>query len=63
MSKGKKPGVVLAACLMAAAASNSFAHQMGSIGSNNSEFSSPFAFVVSLYWLAVGPKGPVPPPA
>jgi hypothetical protein len=45
---------VLAACLMVAAASNTQAHQEGTIGSNDSELTGPFSFLVSLYraWAA-----------
>jgi hypothetical protein len=49
LRKKKLSVAVLAACLMAAAASNAQAHQNGSIGSNNSEYVGPFSFLVSLY--------------
>jgi hypothetical protein len=55
---------LLTACLMAAAASNTQAHQTGSIGAGSSEVAGPFSFLVSLYrsW-AIPPKGPYPPVA
>jgi len=50
MSKKKRLSVaVLAACLMAAAASSAQAHQVGGPGSNDSDSVSPFSFLVSLY--------------
>ena len=63
MSKTKRYGAVLvAACLMVAAASQVQAHQQGSIGSANSEYAGPFASLWSLITTLGGPKGPIPPP-